>query len=69
MNKKHPYYLRLMLRERLPWLLIDLGIAKKGKDCKSVGAEHKWYNIDGNESGCYFCQKITNKVDWKNKKY
>ena len=39
----HPYAWRTSLRKRLPWFLINLGIAAKGKDCERVGAEHHWY--------------------------
>lgn len=63
---KHPYELRLWLRERLPWFIINLGIAEKGKDCESVNAEHVWYNKGDNLSGCYYC-KITKQGQlWEN---
>lgn len=52
----HPYELRLRIREHLPWFLINLGIAQKGNDCESVGADHKWYNKADNLSGCYCCK-------------
>ena len=39
-QNRHPYEFRLRIRERLPWFLINLGIADKGKDCEKVGAEH-----------------------------
>ncbi len=57
-NVTHPYERRLRLRLRLPWFLIRLGIARKGKDCDIVNAEHKWYNIDNDYFGCYYCRQI-----------
>ncbi|GAB4161534.1 MAG: hypothetical protein Tsb0033_19150 [Winogradskyella sp.] len=65
MIKKHPYRFRFWLRARLPWFLIDFGVADKGKDCELVNAEHSWYNIDNKTSGCYYCKKITNGKKWK----
>ncbi len=65
MNKKHPYENRVWWRLRLPWFLINWGIAGKGKDCELVKAKHKWYNIDGTKSGCYYCKKTTEDIDWK----
>jgi len=65
MDKKHPYRFRLWLREKLPWFLIDLGIAGKGKDCELANAEHRWYNIDNKASGCYYCKKIISGKKWK----
>mgnify|MGYP003637936016 FL=1 len=61
MKTRHPYYRRLWWRSKLPWFLIDLGVASKGKNCELVNAEHKWYNIDNTKSGCYYCEKIKNK--------
>jgi len=43
---------------RLAWFLINLGVAAKGRDCETVGAEHHWYNRDGKTSGCYHCEVI-----------
>lgn len=57
-NKMHPYYRKLWCRTKLPWFLIEKGFAQKGEDCEMVNAEHHWYNIDGKESGCYYCKKI-----------
>jgi len=68
MNIKHPYRHRLWWRKRLPWLLINIGFANKGKDCKSVGAKHRWYKIDDNASGCYYCKVIEEGQKWKIKK-
>lgn len=53
---RNPYAWRTWLRQRLPWFLIDLGLAAKGRDCESVKAEHSWYNIDNLSSGCYHCE-------------
>lgn len=65
MDNRHPYQRRMWWRTRLPWFLIKLGIAKKGTDCESVGAKHKWYNIDGHSSGCYYCEVIAKGEKWK----
>jgi hypothetical protein len=62
---KHPYELRLRIREKLPWFLINIGIADKGKNCESVGAEHIWYNIDDTISGCYYCKVERQGQLWK----
>ncbi|NUY82736.1 hypothetical protein HUK80_17670 [Flavobacterium sp. MAH-1] len=64
MNKKHPFEKRLWWRTRLPWFLINLGIAGKGKDCELLNAAHKWYNADGINSGCYYCKKTTQQIKW-----
>jgi len=46
------YRWRTRTRRHLPWWLIDLGVATKGKkDC----GEHEWYNHDGIEYLCYHC--------------
>ena len=52
----HPYGKRRWWRERLPWFLINVGIASKGKNCELVKAEHHWHNSDGKNSACYFCE-------------
>lgn len=57
-KKRHPYETRLRIRERLPWILINIGLCGKGKDCEKVGAKHKWYNIDNENFGCYYCRQI-----------
>nr|WP_294860526.1 hypothetical protein [uncultured Fluviicola sp.] len=62
---RHPYHLRRWFRERLPWFLIDAGFAAKGKDCEEVLAEHKWYNMDNERSGCYYCKIIKEGNLWK----
>lgn len=58
MKNKHPYQNRKWWRERLPWFLIDLGIAQKGENCEIVNANHHWYNMNGKQSGCYYCKVI-----------
>lgn len=65
MDKKHPYRFSLWLIQRLPWLLINLRIAGKGKDSELVNVEHRWYNIDDKKSGCYYCKKIFYNKKWK----
>lgn len=64
-NQKHPYELRLKIREKLPWFLINMGIAAKGKDCEQVNAEHNWYNKGENISACYFCKIEKEGNLWK----
>lgn len=54
----HPYRWRTWLRGRLPWCLIDLGLAQKGADCERSGGTHWWYNRDNETSGCYHCQTV-----------
>jgi hypothetical protein len=54
-DSKHPYRFRTWLRGRLPWVLINIGFAKKGKDCEIVGGWHRWYNSDNIISKCYHC--------------
>jgi len=54
----HPYACRTWLRARLPWLLIDLGLADKGPDCEAAGGWHRWYNRDGKTSACYHCHVV-----------
>lgn len=57
MKNRHPYELRKKLRGILPWFLIDIGIAAKGKNCKTVNANHSYYNINGILNGCYYCEQ------------
>ena len=64
-DRKHPYAWRTRLRARLPWLLLDLGIAAKGADCEAAGGEHDWYNIDDVASGCYDCRVVREGQHWK----
>lgn len=53
-----PYRWRTALRQHLPWFLINLGFAGKGRDCAAHGAAHSWYNIDGATRGCYHCSVV-----------
>ncbi len=47
------YRFRYQVRRRLPWFLINLGVAAKGsEDC----GEHVFYNADGVVERCYFCE-------------
>jgi hypothetical protein len=62
---KHPYGLRAWLRGRLPRWAIRLGLATKGKDCHFLGAAHHWYNLDNENSGCYYCQIIRQGQVWR----
>ena len=61
----HPYRWRTWWRGRLPWFLINLGFADKGKDCEAVGAWHRWYNRDGKTSGCYHCHVVKEGRLWE----
>lgn len=61
----HPYAWRCWVRGHLPWFLIDLGVVAKGEDCEKVGAWHRWYNQDGNTSGCYHCEVVRPGQLWK----
>ena len=46
------YRWRTALRRHLPWLLVDLGVARQGRrDC---GA-HEWYRSSDAEERCYHC--------------
>ena len=51
----HPYRYRLWIRRRLPWWLINLGVADKGRDCEAVGGWHRWYKSTEEIDGCYHC--------------
>jgi hypothetical protein len=51
----HPHALRTWLRGRIPWFLIDVGVANFGRDCEALNAHHNWSNIDGVHSRCIFC--------------
>ena len=64
-DKGHPFAWRTKLRGRLPWFLIDLGLADKGKDCEAVGGWHRWYNQDNEHSGCYHCHVVRRGQLWK----
>lgn len=63
-NKQHPYYRKLWLRTKLPWFLINLGIADKGVDCEKAGAKHHWYNTNNTHSGCYYCKTVKEGKHW-----
>ncbi|MGA5701718.1 hypothetical protein [Peterkaempfera bronchialis] len=53
MRQQGQFRWRTRLRRRLPWFLIERGIAAKGAaDC---GA-HEWYNHDGAIARCYHCE-------------
>lgn len=46
------YRRRTRLREHLPWWLIKLGVARKGRrDC----GDHDWYKSSDREDHCYHC--------------
>lgn len=60
----HVYAWRTWLRKRLPWFLINLGLAAKGKDCESAGSSHHWYNLDGITSACYHCHVVRSGQLW-----
>ncbi len=46
------YRWRTKFRSKLPWFLIDRGIAAKGReDCGS----HEWYREDASVWRCYHC--------------
>jgi hypothetical protein len=49
----------------LPWFLIELGVAAKGKDCESVNACHVWFNLNDENSGCYYCKVVKPGQLWK----
>lgn len=47
------YRWRTRLRRRLPWPLINLGLAAKGTaDC----GDHDWYKESGEVDRCYHCK-------------
>jgi hypothetical protein len=50
------------LRSKLPWLLVNRGIAAKGKrDCGG----HDWYNHDNVTALCYHCEVGTRPFEPK----
>ncbi|MEP0006919.1 MAG: hypothetical protein ABJ387_10555 [Balneola sp.] len=59
-----PYRKRTWLRSNLPWFLINLGVAKKGKDCEKKDGSHEWYKIDNQSSGCYHCEVVKTGKLW-----
>jgi hypothetical protein len=54
----HRYRWRTWIRVHIPWFLISLGVAAKGKDCDAVGGWHRWYNQDDENSGCSHCKVV-----------
>jgi len=60
-----PYRWRTWIRKRLPWWLINLGLASKGEDCEKAGGLHHWYNRDDVSSGCYHCRIVSPGQLWK----
>jgi hypothetical protein len=64
-DRGHPYAWRTWLRRHLPWFLIDLGLANKGKDCETVGGQHHWYNQDDENSACYYCHVVRSGQLWR----
>lgn len=47
------YRWRTGIRRRLPWFLINLGVAGKGKrDC----GDHEWYYADNVVEHCLHCE-------------
>ena len=47
------YRWRTRLRRQLPWFLVNLGVARKGRrDC----GEHDWYKSTDHEDHCYHCE-------------
>jgi hypothetical protein len=67
-DPEHPYRWRTWIRERLPWFLINLGVAAKGEDCERVGGRHSWYNRDNASSGCYHCEVVRPGKLWESAK-
>jgi hypothetical protein len=59
-----PYRYRTWIRKYLPWLLINIGIANKGKDCEAAGGRHEWYNKDNSSSSCYHCLIVKQGQLW-----
>jgi hypothetical protein len=47
------YRWRTAIRRRLPWVLVNLNVAAKGRrDC----GEHEWYKASEDEDLCYHCE-------------
>lgn len=59
-----PYRRRTRLRQHLPFWMIDLGIAAKGRDCEAAGGRHQWYN-QGPDSACYHCRATSAFALWR----
>ncbi len=64
---RSPFRWRTAVRRHLPWFLIDLGIARKGRDCEKAGGTHAWYNLDAVSSGCYHCKVVRAGRIWENR--
>jgi len=58
----HPYRYRVWVRRHLPWWLINLGVADKGRDCEAVGAWHRWYKSTEEMDGCYHCKATRHRI-------
>jgi len=39
----------------------------KGKDCEAAGSQPRWYNLDGESSGCYHCKVIRPGQLWRSR--
>ncbi len=61
---RQPYRRRTWLRQRLPFWVLDLGVAGKGHDCEAAGGRHEWYNQGGHRSGCYHCRASASGRLW-----
>ncbi len=66
---RQPYRLRTAIRERLPWLLINLGLAGKGRDCEAAGGDHEWYNEGDGVSACYHCRVVRSGELWRDQRF
>lgn len=65
----HPHALRTWIRGRLPWFLIDMGVAGFGEDCGKLGAQHAWCNLDDEHSRCMFCGSEREGQLWRTNPY
>jgi hypothetical protein len=51
-SSRGKYRIRKAIRARLPWFLVHLGVAAKGKhDC----GNHDWYKSSDEVDRCYYC--------------
>lgn len=64
-DRGHPYALRTWLRGRIPWFLIRMGVADKGRDCEAARGWHRWYNHDDVSSACYHCRVVREGRLWE----
>ena len=64
-DPSHPFRFRTWLRPRLPWVLIRF--LAHPADCEASGGWHRWYNMDGSQSGCYHCSVVGKGRLWKRK--